>query len=482
MASLQTGQPMSTARGEPGMGSIKRIHFVGIGGVGMSGIAEVLLNLGYEISGSDLQQNPVTQRLAENGAKIFIGHAAENISDSDVVVTSTAVHGDNPEVVQAKEQRIPVVPRAEMLAELMRFRFGIAVAGTHGKTTTTSLAASLLAEGGLDPTFVIGGRLNSAGSNARLGEGRYLVAEADESDASFMHLQPMMAVVTNIDADHMETYGGDFEKLRQTFIEFLHHLPFYGLAVLCIDDAEVRGILAEVSRPVITYGLTDEADVWAADIQQSEFSTHFKVYRHDKSEPLDITLNMPGQHNVLNALAGIAIAHEVGVSDEAIVTALKHFQGISRRFQSHGEIQTSHGKVLHVDDYGHHPSEVAATINAIRGGWPNRRLVLAFQPHRYSRTRDLFEDFSMVLSEVDVLVLLEVYPAGEAPVAGADGRSLARAIRLRGHVEPVFVEQVDDLPETLNAVLQDGDLLLTLGAGNIGAMAAKLSELLQAKE
>ncbi|MDH5180875.1 MAG: UDP-N-acetylmuramate--L-alanine ligase [Gammaproteobacteria bacterium] len=475
---MKTSQPMKIARGALGMGRIQRIHFVGIGGVGMSGIAEVLLNLGYEVSGSDLAQNPVTQRLTENGAHIFIGHAAENVRNSDVVVVSSAVRKDNPEVVQAREQRIPVVPRAEMLAELMRFRFGIAVAGTHGKTTTTSLTASLLAEGGLDPTFVIGGRLNSAGSNARLGEGSYLVAEADESDASFMHLQPMMAIVTNIDADHMETYGGDFEQLRQTFIEFLHHLPFYGLAVLCIDDPEVRNILDKVTRPVITYGLTEEADIRATDIQQSEFSTRFKVHRRDRAEPLEITLNMPGQHNVLNALAGIAVAREVGVSDEAIVSALQHFQGVGRRFQSHGDIQTAHGKVLHIDDYGHHPREVAATVNALRGGWPNRRLVLAFQPHRYTRTRDLFEDFAMVLSEVDVLVLLEVYPAGESPIAGADGRSLSRAIRLRGHVEPVFVESVDELPETLQAVLQDGDVLLTLGAGNIGAMANRLSELL----
>jgi len=445
----------------------------------MSGIAEVLLNLGYDVSGTDIAENATTQRLIRNGASVKLGHAAEHVVGSDVVVISSAVHEDNPEVVQARELRIPVVPRAEMLAELMRFRFGIAVAGTHGKTTTTSLVASLLAEGGLDPTFVIGGRLNSAGSNARLGEGRYLVAEADESDASFMHLQPMMAIVTNIDADHMETYGGDFQKLRQTFIEFLHHLPFYGLAVVCIEDAEVKNILSEVTRPVITYGLTDEADIWASEITQTAFSTHFKVSRKDKDDWLDITLNMPGKHNVLNALAGIAIAHEVCVEDSAIVSALHGFQGIGRRFQSYGEIETPHGKVLHIDDYGHHPREVAATIKAIRDGWAGKRLVLAFQPHRYSRTRDLFEDFAMVLSEVDALVLLEVYPAGEEPIAGADGRSLSRAIRLRGQVEPVFVESIEQLPETLVGVLHDGDLLLTLGAGSIGGMAARLGDLIK---
>ncbi len=481
MIKMNNVTSLNPARGEPGMGSIKRIHFVGIGGVGMSGIAEVLLNLGYEVSGSDIAENVTIQRLISSGAKIKIGHAAENITGSDVVVISSAVQADNPEVVQAREHRIPVVPRAEMLAELMRFRFGIAIAGTHGKTTTTSLIASLLAEGGLDPTFVIGGKLNSAGSNARLGEGKYLVAEADESDASFMHLQPMMAVVTNIDADHMETYGGDFQKLKQTFVEFLHHLPFYGLAVVCIEDAEVKKIIPEVIRPIVTYGLSDEADIWASDIRQTEFSTHFKVSRKDCLDWLEITLNMPGQHNVLNAMAGIAIAHEVGVDDASIMSALKSFQGIGRRFQSYGEIETANGKVLHIDDYGHHPREVAPTIKAVRAGWPDRRLVLAFQPHRYSRTRDLFEDFAMVLSEVDVLVLLEVYPAGEEPIAGADGRSLSRAIRLRGQVEPVFVESIEQLPETLSGVLHDGDLLLTLGAGSIGAMASRLAGLLEEK-
>ena len=470
---------LAIARGEPGMGRIHRIHFVGIGGVGMGGIAEVMLNLGYQVSGSDLQDNAVTRRLAEQGAIVTLGHAAENIKDCDVVVISSAVNADNPEVIAAQEQRIPVVPRAEMLAELMRFRYGIAVAGTHGKTTTTSLIASVLAEGGVDPTFVIGGRLNSAGTHARLGEGRYLVAEADESDASFMLLQPMMAVVTNIDADHMETYEGDFQRLRHTFIDFLHHLPFYGLAVLCLDDPEVRNILPEITRPVTTYGLTNEADVYADALRQEGNRTHFRVARPQKEEWLDITLNMPGQHNVLNALAAIAVAHEIGIEDAAIKRALENFQGIGRRFQINGEYQTAAGKILHVDDYGHHPREVEATIKAIRNGWPQRRLVVAFQPHRYSRTRDLFEDFTRVLSEVDVLLLLEVYPAGETPIAGADGRTLARAIRNRGQVDPVFVEKIEELPTTLQGVLQDGDVLLTLGAGNIGAAAAKLQAQLE---
>jgi UDP-N-acetylmuramate--alanine ligase len=461
------------------MGRIKCIHFVGIGGVGMSGIAEVLLNLGYAVSGSDLQENPVTKHLSGLGAVINFGHDAAYVKDSDVVVTSSAVKSENPEVVAAHKLRIPVVPRAEMLAELMRFRFGIAVAGTHGKTTTTSLIASVLAEGGVDPTFVIGGRLNSAGTNARLGEGRYLVAEADESDASFMHLQPMMAIVTNIDADHMETYGGDFDNLRQTFLEFLHHLPFYGLAVLCIDDPEIKNLLPEIIRPVLSYGLDSDADIYASNITQEGNTTHFKVSRQDKKDWLDITLNMPGRHNVQNAMAAIAVAHEIGIADEDLKRALEKFAGIGRRFQINGEYNINGNKVLHVDDYGHHPREVAATIEAIRDGWPEKRLVLAFQPHRYTRTRDLFEDFTMVLSEVDALVLLEVYPAGEAPIANADGRSLARAIRMRGQVEPIFVEQIDELADTLKGVLSNGDILLTLGAGNIGAAANKLSEQLQ---
>ncbi len=469
---------LAQLRDEPSMGRIRCIHFVGIGGVGMGGIAEVMLNLGYDISGSDLNENAVTQRLTKLGAKIYSGHEAENVLNCDVVVVSTAVKEDNPEVVTAHEKRIPVVPRAEMLAELMRFRYGIAVAGTHGKTTTTSLVASVLAEGDFDPTFVIGGRLNSAGTNARLGESHYLVAEADESDASFMHLQPMMAVVTNIDADHMETYGGDFENLRQTFIEFLHHLPFYGLAVLCIDDDEVRNVIPQINRPMITYGFSDDADIHATNLRQEGNKTFFSVAKEGNNNWLDITLNMPGEHNVLNALAAIAVANEIGVDAESIQQALLKFEGIGRRFQINGEYQVggTNITVMHVDDYGHHPREVDATIQAIRNGWPDKRLVVAFQPHRYSRTRDLFEDFTAVLSNVDTLVLLEVFSAGEAVIAGADGRSLARAIRARGQVEPVFVEHIEELASTLKGVLKDGDILLTLGAGSIGVAANKLKE------
>ncbi len=466
-------------RGEPGMGRIKRIHFVGIGGAGMSGIAEVLVNLGYNVSGSDLNTTAVTQRLESMGVTVFSGHHESNVKQCDVVVISSAVTNDNPEVVAALAQRIPVVPRAEMLAELMRFRYGIAVAGTHGKTTTTSLVASVLAEAGLDPTFVIGGKLNSANTNARLGSGRYLVAEADESDASFMHLQPMMAVVTNIDADHMDTYQGDFEVLKNTFVEFLHHLPFYGQAIVCIDDPVICEVIPQVNRPVTTYGMHEQADVRAVDIHSDGFKTHFNVTLPKQSAALAITLNMPGHHNILNALAAVAIAHEIGVSEQAIVNALASFEGIGRRFQHYGDIQLGDATVMHVDDYGHHPREVSAVIQAIRSGWPNRRLVLAFQPHRYTRTRDLFEDFCIVLSEVDSLVLLDVYPAGEPPIAGADGRALARAIRNRGKVDPVFVEQVGDLPEALRAVLVDGDIILTLGAGNVGAIANQLKAKLE---
>lgn len=467
---------LAQLRGEPSMGRIRCIHFVGIGGVGMGGIAEVMLNLGYDICGSDLNQNAVTQRLSQLGADISFGHAAEHLRNCDVVVVSTAVQEDNPEVIAAHEQRIPVVPRAEMLAELMRFRYGIAVAGTHGKTTTTSFVASILAEGEFDPTFVIGGRLNSAGTNARLGESHYLVAEADESDASFMHLQPMMAVVTNIDADHMETYGGDFENLRQTFIEFLHHLPFYGLAILCIDDEEIKNVIPQINRPMITYGFSEDADIRATNLKQEGNKTFFSVSKIDDENWLDITLNMPGEHNVLNALAAIAVAHEVGVDAEAIQKALLNFQGIGRRFQINGEYQVGKAKVLHIDDYGHHPREVEATIHAIRNGWPENRLVVAFQPHRYTRTRDLFEDFTAVLSTVDALVLLEIFSAGEPVISGADGRSLARAIRARGQVEPVFVEDIEELSTTLKGVLKDGDILLTLGAGSIGAAANKLKD------
>jgi UDP-N-acetylmuramate--alanine ligase len=390
------------------------------------------------------------------------------------VVVSTAIPADNPELVAARAQRIPVVPRAEMLAELMRFRYGIGVAGTHGKTTTTSLITSLLAEGGLDPTFVIGGQLNSAASHAQLGAGHYLVAEADESDASFLCLQPSMAVVTNIDADHLPTYAGDFDRLRQTFIDYLHHLPFYGLAVLCLDDAEIRSILDEVTRPVVTYAIDEQADVTAGDIRQDGGQTHFVVQRAGHAAGLPVTLNLPGRHNVLNALAAIAVATELGVADAVMQKALADFQGIGRRFQIAGEITTAAGSVLLIDDYAHHPREIAPTLAAVRAGWPDRRLVVVFQPHRYSRTHDLFDDFIQVLSAVDVLVLTEVYPAGEDPIAGADGRALARGIRARGQVDPVFVEQLDALPEVLAGVLRDGDVLLTLGAGDIGSVSAGL--------
>jgi UDP-N-acetylmuramate--alanine ligase len=456
------------------MRRIRRTHFVGVGGSGMSGIAEVLLNLGYEVSGSDLRESLVTRRLAEQGVRIDIGHRGENVSGADVVVVSSAVHEDNPEVVAAREQRIPVVPRAEMLAEIMRFRYGIAVAGTHGKTTTTSLIASLLAEAGLDPTFVIGGRLNSANSNARLGSGRYLVAEADESDASFLYLQPMLSVVTNIDADHLSTYGGDFQQLRQTFVEFLHHLPFYGLAVVCLDDPQVRDVLPEITRQVRTYAIeAQEADLRALNISQQGLQMHFDVHQ-DGHEPLPVVLNMPGNHNVLNALAAIAIARELDVDDASIQRALETFAGIGRRFQVNGEVQVPGGSLLFVDDYGHHPREIAATLIAVRNGWPQRRLVTVFQPHRYSRTQDLFDDFAQVLVNTDLLLITDVYAAGEEPVAGADGRALCRAVRGRGRVEPVFVEDVENLAEVLSGLLQAGDLVLTLGAGSIGAVAARL--------
>lgn len=461
---------------DQGMGRIKHIHFVGVGGVGMSGIAEVYLNLGFEVSGSDLKSSVATDRLQQRGAKISIGHQASNVAGADVVVISSAVQEDNAEVKEAKEHRIPVVPRAAMLGELMRFRHGIAVAGTHGKTTTTSLVASLLAEAELDPTFVIGGRLNSAGSNARLGEGHYLVAEADESDASFLMLQPMMAVVTNIDADHMSTYKGDFGILRSTFRDFLHHLPFYGLAVLCIDDPEVRNLIPEVARPVVTYGMSEDADVRATKITQQGLQTSFTVSTPEQEDWLNITLNLPGNHNVQNALAAIAIANELNVSDDAILRGLKSFQGIGRRFQIFGELDFGNGKAMVVDDYGHHPREVAATLQAVRAGWPERRIVMLFQPHRYSRTRDLFEDFSQILSEPDVLLLMEVYAAGEQPITGADSRSLIRAVRLRGNNDPVFVESKESLKDLLPKIIKDGDILLTLGAGDVGTVPSLLVE------
>ncbi len=456
------------------MGRMRRIHFVGIGGAGMSGIAEVMVNLDYAVSGSDQRESAVTRRLAGLGVQIFIGHAAEQVRDCDAVVISSAVKADNPEVQAAREWRIPVVPRAEMLAEIMRFHYGIAVAGTHGKTTTTSLVASVLGEAGLDPTFVIGGRLNSAGANAQLGEGDYLVAEADESDASFLYLQPMLAVVTNIDADHMSTYGGDFDRLRGAFLEFLHHLPFYGLAVLCIDDAEVRGLLPEITRRVRTYGFSEDADVRAVEVTQKGAITSFGLECEGWNQDLRVTLNMPGRHNVLNALAAITVALELGVEEASIQRALQNFQGIGRRFQTSGDCLVGNDRVMFVDDYAHHPSEIAATLAAVRAGWPERRLVLSFQPHRYSRTQEQFENFVQVLSQTDVLLLTEVYAAGEAPIQGADGRALSRAVRMRGQVDPVFVEPLEELPEVLAGLLQEGDIVLTLGAGSIGAIAADL--------
>ena len=463
------------------MRRIQCIHFVGIGGSGMSGIAEVMVNLGYQVQGSDLKGNAVTEHLTGLGVRIFIGHNAEHIGNADVVVASSAVGRSNPEVAAALAKRLPVVPRAEMLGELMRFRYSIAVAGTHGKTTTTSLVASVLAEAGVDPTFVIGGRLKSAGSHARLGTGRYLVAEADESDASFMHLQPMIAIVTNIDNDHLATHDGDFSRLRQSFIDFLHNLPFYGLAVLCADDEHVRGMLEEVGRPFVTYGLDTSApaDICATHIERLGVQSRYQVLRAGH-EPLQVTLNLPGRHNVLNSLAAVAVATELELPDAAIQRALANFQGIDRRLQQLGEIEWSSGRALLVDDYGHHPTEVAATLEAVRQGWPDRRLVLAFQPHRYTRTRDLLDDFGRALSGCDVLLVTEVYAAGEAPIAGADGRAICRAVRSRGVIEPVFVERIEALPEALRAVLHDGDLVLTMGAGSIGAVAHDLKSRLAA--
>jgi UDP-N-acetylmuramate--alanine ligase len=455
------------------MRRIHLIHLVGIGGSGMGGIAEVLLNLGYEVQGSDLKANAVTQRLSRLGARIFVGHAAENLGKADVVVVSSAVNRENSEVAAALATRIPVVPRAEMLGELMRFRYSVAVAGTHGKTTTTSLVASVLAEGGLDPTFVIGGRLKSADSNARLGAGRYLVAEADESDASFMHLQPMIAIVTNIDNDHLGTHEGDFERLKQSFVDFLHNLPFYGLAVLCADDAEVRSILGNIARPVVTYGFDEGVDIRAIEVERAGLESHFTALREDRA-PLALTVNLPGRHNVLNALAAVAVATELGVADSAIQRALASFQGIDRRLQQLGEIRWPGGSAVVIDDYGHHPTEVEATVEAVRQAWPARRLVLAFQPHRFTRTRDLLDDFGRALSDCDVLLVTEVYAAGEPPIAGADGRAICRVVRTRGRVEPVFVERIEELAESLRQVLHDGDVVLTMGAGNIGAVAADL--------
>jgi UDP-N-acetylmuramate--alanine ligase len=454
---------------------VRRIHFVGIGGSGMSGIAEVLLNLGYAVSGSDLAENAVTRRLAGLGARVSLSHAAANVDGADAVVVSTAVAGDNPEVIAARAKRVPIVPRALMLAELMRLKQGIAIAGTHGKTTTTSLVASVLAEGGLDPTFVIGGRLNAAGSNARLGSGEFIVVEADESDASFLHLQPVIAVVTNIDADHMETYQHDFARLKQAFVQFLQNLPFYGSAILCADDANVREILPFVSKPVVTYGFASDAAVRADAVEHAGGAMRFRALR-EKADPLEVTLNLPGRHSVQNALAAIAVATELAVPDRAIQKALAEFRGVGRRFQRCGDVELAGGgRFTLVDDYGHHPAEMAATLAAARGAFPGRRIVLAFQPHRYTRTRDLFEDFVRVLSTADALLLAEVYPAGEAPIVAADGRSLARAVRVAGKVEPVFVDDVAQMADAIRRVARDGDVVLTMGAGSIGNVPAQLT-------
>ena len=457
---------------------VNHIHFVGIGGAGMSGIAEVLLNQGYAISGSDGASNAVTQRLTDMGATVFQGHAADHVQGADVLVISSAIKDDNPELAAARERRIPVVARAMMLAELMRFKQGIAVAGTHGKTTTTSLIASVLNEAGIDPTFVIGGKLLAAGANARLGQSEWLVAEADESDASFLYLSPVVSIVTNIDADHMETYGHDFERLKGAFVEFLHRLPFWGMAILCADDPVVRGLMPRITKPVMTYGTTDDCGIQAVDIRAEDGRMRFTALRNGTRSPIDVTLNLPGMHNVLNALAAIAVAWELQVPDAAVQRALAGFSGVGRRFQRYGEIELAGGRRFTlIDDYGHHPVEMRATLAAARGAFPGRRLVLAFQPHRYTRTRDLFEDFVQVLSLADAVLLTEVYAASEAPIVAADGRSLARAVRVAGKVEPVFVADVADLPGSLADFVQDGDVVLTMGAGSIGQVPGRLAAL-----
>ncbi|MEG0556114.1 MAG: UDP-N-acetylmuramate--L-alanine ligase [Comamonas sp.] len=465
--------------------AIHHIHFVGIGGAGMSGIAEVLHNLGYVISGSDLSDSATLRRLASLGIKTFVGHAAENVAGVEAVVTSTAVQADNPEVIAAREKKIPVVPRALMLAELMRFKQGIAIAGAHGKTTTTSLVTSVLAEAGLDPTFVIGGKLNSAGANAKLGQGDYIVVEADESDASFLNLLPVMAVVTNIDADHMATYGHDFGRLKGAFVDFLHRMPFYGLAIVCIDSPAVREILPQVARPVTTYGFAEDAQVRAVNVRAEAGRMRFTVRRQNgQSYPdIEVVLSLPGEHNVLNALSAVAVAMELEISDEALLRALDGFKGVGRRFQRYGDLPAADGGTFTViDDYGHHPVEMAATLAAARGAFPGQRLVLAFQPHRYSRTRDCFEDFVKVIGSADSVLLGEVYAAGETPIVAADGRSLARALRVAGKVEPVFVENIADLPAAIAANALGGDVLLCMGAGSIGAVPGKLVEMLQKNE
>ena len=453
---------------------VKHIHFVGIGGSGMNGIAEVLFNLGYQVSGSDLADNPVTQRLKKLGVTVYQGHAENHLHSADAVVVSTAVSNNNPEVVAARARKIPVVPRAIMLAELMRLRQGIAVAGTHGKTTTTSLTASVLAKGGFDPTFVIGGRLTSSGTNAKLGAGEFIVVEADESDASFLHLQPIVAVITNIDADHMETYGHDFTRLKQAFIDFVEHLPFYGMAMVCVDDANVRAILPSITKPVTTYGFAEDAQIRAVNVRHEAGQMHFTALcrQNGQARDLEIKLNLAGRHNVQNALAALAIGLEIGVADAAIVSALNEFEGVGRRFQRYGEIALATGGTFTlIDDYGHHPVEMIATISAVRGAFPGRRLVLAFQPHRYTRTRDLFDDFVKVLSTVDALLLAEVYAAGEAPILAADGRALMHALRVGGQKEALFIEQISDMPQALVQMAQAGDVVVTMGAGSIGGVA-----------
>ena len=461
------------------MRRVDHVHFVGIGGVGMGGIAEVLINLGYSVSGADPSRNALVERLESLGARVYQQHDASNVEGVDVGVVSSAISADNPEVVAARERRIPVIRRAEMLGELMRFKQGIAVAGTHGKTTTTSLVASMLSEGGLDPTYVIGGKLNSSSTNAYLGQSEWLVAEADESDASFLTLQPVIAIVTNIDADHLSSYENDFERLKQAFIEFLHHLPFYGLAVVCIDDPVVEALQDQIARPVMTYGFSDKADVKGVDFRQDKMKSNFDVHLPDGSEMRQITLNLPGLHNAQNALAAIAVGWELGLRPTDIRRAFQHFEGIGRRVQPHGKLHLQNGTAELFDDYGHHPREVAATLDAMRNGRPDNRLVVVFQPHRYTRTRDLFDDFTEVLSHVDVLVLTEVYPAGEAPINGADGRALARAIRQRGGIDPIFCEDVHAVAATLEPLLVDGDVVVTLGAGSIGAVAASLPQAFQ---
>ncbi len=463
------------------MGRISHVHFIGIGGAGMAGIAEVLLNLGYVVSGTDLKQSAVTDRLRTLGATVLEGHSAEHLGPADVVVVSSAVADDNPEIVAAHARRIPVVRRAEMLGELMRFRYGIAIAGTHGKTTTTSLIASVLAEGGVDPTFVIGGRLASANANAKLGLGEYLVAEADESDASFLHLQPMIAVVTNIDADHLGTYENDLGRLKQAFLDFLHNLPFYGLAVVCSDDDNVRELIPSLGRRVVSYGFGERADVRATDVERRGLKTRFKVEMRERSTPLEIELNLPGRHNVLNSLAAVAVADELKIADAPLQKALAEFSGVDRRLQVHGTVTTAAGRVTFVDDYGHHPTELAATIAAARDAWPGRRLVVCFQPHRFTRTLALLDDFAQVLSSVDALVLTNVYSAGEKPLAGADGKALARAVRVRGAVEPIFIEDLSELPGVLGQILRADDVVLTLGAGSIGALAPTLPQALMVR-